>query len=86
MRGLYKTLTHLQIGILTMKSHKTNLLFTSQLYTYHPITDEGICNIIIAMFWLNDGINIFFNTVHGILWVDCLAIQRDVVINNTEFF
>lgn len=75
MRDPYKTLTHPKIGILIMKSYKTNLVFISQLHTYYLITVGGICNKITAVFWADHSVYNFFTVVYKIMQLDYLAIE-----------
>lgn len=69
-----------------MKNYKTCFLFISQLYKYCLKMNLGICNKIINVFELDNDIYHLFNTMHKILKIDNLIFERDIVMNNTEFF
>lgn len=38
------------------------------------------------MFWLDNDIYNLFNMMHRILQLNCLAIEKNIVINNAELF
>lgn len=78
---MYKTLTHLQISILTMRSYKTSFVFISRLYLYCPVIVEGIRTKIAMVFWPDNSIYNFLNVVHGILKLDSLVVEWDIVMH-----
>lgn len=56
IKDIYKILTYLQIGILTIKSYITSFIFFFKFDIYCPIIIRNIDNKIIVVFKLNNSL------------------------------
>lgn len=86
MRSINQALTLLQISVLTMGSNKAHFILISSFYLDCPIPIRHIRDKVTIMFWLDDSIYDFFNIMHKILRLDCLTIERNIIMNHMKFF